>query len=116
MKLRTIADFASHSTTRPRDTVNHGTRGCRPDFKGPPETLCFIILHRATAMGAPAPRCGHTSGHQVPVRSFSDWAGSALVAIARLTAERMARSEAVMIFECIPAPNSVRRARVVISI
>ncbi len=116
MKLRTITDFALHSTTRPKHIVNHGIRGSRADFKGPSETLCFSMLRCLEAPWRPAGAAAAASGHHVPVRSFSDWAGSALRAIARFTAEIMARSEAVMIFECIPAPNNVRRARVVISI
>src|SRR3981189_2980234 len=52
----------------------------------------------------------------VPVRIESTRADIAPSAIARLTADRTASSEAVTILGCIPAPNKVRRARVVISI
>ncbi len=52
---------------------------------------------------------------QVPVRALASRAGKEPCAIARLTADKMANSEAVMMFGCIPAPNSVRRDRVVIS-
>ena len=53
---------------------------------------------------------------QVPVRALSGTADSTPLAIARLTAENTASSEAVMMFGCMPAPNSVWRERVVISI
>ena len=53
---------------------------------------------------------------QVPVRSLcARSAARAPEAMARFTADKIASSEAVMMFECIPAPNKVRRERVVIS-
>jgi hypothetical protein len=52
---------------------------------------------------------------QVPVRAFWALGASTPEAMARFTAEITAKREAVMMFECIPAPNRVRRERVVIS-
>ena len=54
--------------------------------------------------------------NQVPVRTFSGTADKAPLAMARLTADNTASSDAVMMFGCIPAPNNVCRERVVISI
>ena len=54
--------------------------------------------------------------YYVPVRTLARSADNMPLAIARFTAENTASSEAVMMFGCMPAPNSVCRERVVISI
>ena len=54
--------------------------------------------------------------YYVPVRTLAGSAANTPLAIARFTAENTASNEAVMMFGCMPAPNSVCRERVVISI
>jgi hypothetical protein len=61
-------------------------------------------------------QCRGAGAVHVPVNASSARAGNAPCATARFTAETIASSDAVMMLPCIPAPNSVFRDRVVISI
>jgi hypothetical protein len=64
MKLRTIADFASHSTTRPRSTVNQpSARSTSPAHGQPPQT------HRQPAQ-THGPRA-ETHRHNQPRRAVN---------------------------------------------
>jgi len=80
-----------------------------PEFHGIPRVPPHCSGPGAQDSGPKAPA-------QVPVRAFSARAGNAPCAMARFTAEKIANRDAVMILGCIPAPNKVRRDRVVISI
>ncbi len=104
MKLRTIADFASHSTNSP--LCRFGQAGGHASRR-----ILYALAH-AVLVGAPR---RDFKPPQVPVRAFRAVGARAPSATARFTAEITASREAVMMFECIPAPNSVRRERVVIS-
>jgi hypothetical protein len=74
-----------------------------------------FVRHAAEATGTYSGHPGGISSRQVPVRALRAVGARAPIATARFTAEITARREAVMMFECIPAPNNVRRERVVIS-
>src|SRR6266404_4995614 len=97
----------------------YSIRGGNPVFQG----YYFLILQNQsnirnisinlTTLPHPASR---RDGLQVPVNAASARAGSAPPATARFTADKMASREAVMMLLCMPAPNRVRRERVVISI
>ena len=89
-------------------------------FQGAARSLIFqyLALKHGPSCCAAASDARTASGPAITSRCAHSRTGPAVRswAIARFTAERMARSEAVMIFGCIPAPNRVRRDRVVISI
>ena len=80
-------------------------------------TLCLTL----PVLAAPAARAqGDANLHRevalwLAALAFSARAGKAACATARLTADNTASSDAVMILGCMPAPNKVRRERVVIS-
>src|SRR5882757_4141244 len=128
MKLRTISDSVRHSTS----TTNF--RRCAYTAFGAPNYhfkitifLPFKInrleyIDQVQSSGSEplarlkTPRFEVPVSLQVPVSAASARAGNAPWATARFTAERMANRDAVMMLLCMPAPNRVRRERVVISI
>jgi hypothetical protein len=134
MKLRTISDSVRHSTsaTHFRWSAYTGIGEQYEDFK---VTIFYPLLSityrdftkyfraqtgrsspQLIRMGARRNVGRRNMTLQVPVLASLLRAGSAPWAMARFTADRMASKEAVMILPCIPAPKSVRRERVVISI
>lgn len=125
MKLRTIADSARHSTSTtifrwrrlnsPR-VLYCGSRSKLNFFNYINELNTISRVARILSLAQSKVAQPKVALAQVPVRTLSLRAGNASWATARLTADRIANSEAVMILGCIPAPNKVRRDRVVISI
>src|ERR1700730_2302745 len=121
MKLRTISDSAPHSTS-----ANSFARCAYTVFVAEFlyfKVTIFLILQNQSnirnisiQLNEPRTRRQDQGGFQVPVSAASARAGSAPPATARFTADKKASNEAVMMLLCMPAPNSVRRERVVISI
>jgi hypothetical protein len=113
MKLRTISDSARHSTCKPLHSMRlYSIRGGNPVFQG----YYFLILQNQSNINKILIKLKEHRDLQVPVFAASACTGSTPPATARFTADRMASNEAVMMLLCMPAPNRVRRDRVVISI